>query len=305
MEKDRGISYIVPAFNEENAIVQTLEQLIQTLKQIGLPYEVIVVNDGSTDQTPTLVSGFPQVKLINHPMNIGYGNALKSGIRHVRYEWIAIIDADGTYPIEDLPKLIAEMENGFDMVIGVRTNMNTLDPVLKRMCRWIYRSILRSFVTVDIQDANSGFRVFKRDLVVSFLPYLCGSFSFTTSLTVLAVGNDYFVKQVPVTSKPRVGKSKIHHLRDSIRTFQFIIQGMTFYNPIKFFMVLAFAMIFFVCIPAMIFACFRMHTLSLYYIIFGATVILLFALGTLGDIIRVSMLRVTEHNPPHPHKELK
>jgi glycosyltransferase involved in cell wall biosynthesis len=291
-----GISFIMPAFNEGPAIVVSLERLIKSLAGIKLPCEIILVNDGSTDNTRLLLSKFTDVKIINHPVNVGYGNALKSGIRTARYDWVGIVDADGSYPIEDLPKLIAEMQNGFDMVIGIRANMEQLDKPVKRMSRWLYGKVLNLVVKCNIADANSGFRVFKREMALSFLPFLCGTFSFTTSLTILATGNYFFVKQVPIQYHPRTGKSKVKHVRDSIRTLQYIVQGITFFNPIKFFMILSVCMIFVVCIPAMVFAVFRMPTLSLYYIIFGTTVTVLIALGALGDIIRISMIKAREHN---------
>lgn len=285
---EKGISFIVPVFNEEMGIVNSLERLIKTLTEINLPYEVIVINDGSTDNTKSLVAQFVKVKIFNHPVNIGYGNALKLGIRKARYNWVGIVDADGSYPIEDLPKFINEMQNGFDMVIGVRANMRERDKLVKRMFRWAYRTILKLVVKGNIDDANSGFRVFNREMASGFLPFLCGTFSFTTSLTILAMGNYFFIKQIPIQYHPRVGNSKVRHVRDSIHTLQYIVQGITFFNPIKFFMILSVCMIFLVCIPAMVFAVFHMHTLSLYYMIFGTAVTLLLAIGVLGDIVRIS-----------------
>jgi len=292
--RKQEISYVVPAFNEEASIDNTLRRLVKVLSETGISYEIILVNDGSKDNTKELAAQFLEVKTINHPVNIGYGNALKSGIKNARYEWIGIVDADGSYPIEDIPQLINEMQSGFDMVIGSRINTAQMDKPVKKFFRWIYKTILKFVVKGSIEDANSGFRIFKRDMAVSLLPFLCGTFSFTTSLTILAMGNDFFVKHIPIQYHPREGKSKVHHIRDSVRTLQYIVQGITFFNPIKFFMLLSFCMVLIVCIPAMFLALFRMHTLSLYYMIFGTTVTLLVALGILGDIIRISVMKVTE-----------
>jgi len=293
--QSQGISYVVPAFNEESSIIGTLQRLNKTLSETGIPHEIVLVNDGSRDKTKELAAQFPEVRVINHPINIGYGNALKSGIKSARYEWIGIVDADGSYPIEDIPQLITEMQNGFDMVIGSRINTGQMDKPVKKIFRWIYKTILKLVVKGSIEDANSGFRIFKRDMATSLLPFLCGTFSFTTSLTILAMGNDFFVKHIPIQYHPREGKSKVNHIRDSVRTLQYIVQGITFFNPIKFFMILSFCMVIIVCIPAMLLALFRMQTLSLYYMIFGTTVTLLIALGVLGDIIRISLIKVTEN----------
>jgi len=292
MALKHGISYIVPAFNEEFGILDTIDRLHNTLKMLNIPYEIIVVNDGSQDKTKEIAERCNNIVLINHPVNIGYGNSLKSGIQNARYDWIGIIDADGSYPIEEIPNFVKEMNNGFDMVIGARKNTGKIDKLIKKLFRWIFKNIIMIVIKNNIEDANSGFRMFKRNLAMNFFPFLCGTFSFTTSLTILAMGKACFVKYIPINYHPRKGSSKVRHLRDSLQTLQYIVQGITFFNPIKFFAILSFCMILAVCIPAMIFALFRMHTLSLYYMVFGTTVTLLIALGVLGDIIRISLTQI-------------
>src|SRR3989339_576763 len=98
------ISFVIPAYNEAGGILETLQRITKTLSALPNQTEVIVVNDGSRDETAALVSAFGQgVKLISHPINIGYGNALKTGIRAAQYEYVGITDADGTYEVEDIP----------------------------------------------------------------------------------------------------------------------------------------------------------------------------------------------------------
>jgi len=283
-----GLSFIIPAYNEHANIAGTLRRTQQVLASLDIPTEIVLVDDGSTDGTPEAAQQVAGVKVISHPVNIGYGNALKTGIRAAHHGWVGIVDADGTYPIEDIPKLVDEMRKGFDMVIGLRTNVSEMDLPVKRGFRWVFKTIVKLFVGKNIHDPNSGLRVFKRELAVGLFPFLCGTFSFTTSLTILATGMSCFIKYVPVTYSPRGGKSKVRHIRDSLRTLQYIVQGITFFNPIKFFLILSVLMILFVCIPAMVLAVFWMHTLSLYYMIFGTTVVLLIGLGVLGDIVRIS-----------------
>lgn len=295
MNSCNGISYIVPTYNEEESIGTTVERLHLTLSALEIPYEIIIVNDGSRDKTRERAERSQNVTIVNHPINTGYGNALKSGILNAQYEWIGIIDADGSYPVEDIPRLVCEMQNGFDMVIGARQNTEKLDGAVKRIFRRIYKTILKLVVKATIEDANSGFRMFKRELALNFFPFLCGTFSFTTSLTILAMGQSYFIKHIPIEYHPRKGTSKVRHIRDSIRTAQYIIQGVTFYNPIKFFMALTLLMILIVYIPAMILATFSMHTFSLYYVFFGTTITFLVALGVLADIVRISLVQRTSH----------
>ncbi len=288
MDNKLGLSFIVPAYNEEASVTYTLSRLKETLTNIEIPFEIILVNDGSSDETLMKAKKFNDVRIINHPVNIGYGNAIKSGLKVAQYDWIGITDADGTYPIEALPAFVSEMEKGFDMVIGLRSNISDLDRSGKRFFRWIFNSIIRLLITKDIKDPNSGFRLLKRDMALTLYPFLCGTFSFTTSLSIIASGLHFFIQYIPINYSARNGRSKVRHIRDSVKTIQYIVQGITFFNPIKFFLFLAVFMILIVCIPAMLIALFNMHTLSLYYMIFGTAVTLLIALGVIGDIIRVS-----------------
>lgn len=100
------LSILIPAYNEAASIKQTIEQIQAVMQQTSTPYEIIVINDGSTDGTAARVAE-TGVQLINHPTNGGYGRALKTGMRHAQYEWIAIVDADATYPLDRLPDLIS------------------------------------------------------------------------------------------------------------------------------------------------------------------------------------------------------
>ncbi|MBF0466915.1 MAG: glycosyltransferase family 2 protein [Nitrospirae bacterium] len=289
MQREKhGLSFIVPIYNEESGIIGTYNRLYETLGTLDMPWEIILVDDGSKDNTSELIKNLNEAVIIRHPVNIGYGNALKTGIKHAQYNWIGTVDADGTYPIEAIPELLREMGNGFDMVIASRLNTAMIDTAIKRIFRFIFKLLVNGIFRNEIEDPNSGLRIFTKSLVSVFLPFLCGTFSFTTSLTLLAVGMSYFVKYVPVQYCCRQGTSKVRHIRDSIKTLQYIIQGITFYNPIKFFLLLSLAMIVLVCIPAMAIAMLRMLTLSLYYMIFGTAVTLLIGLGVLGDIIRIS-----------------
>jgi glycosyltransferase involved in cell wall biosynthesis len=279
---------LVPAYNEQGGIRDTLVELSAVLGALGRPFEVIVVNDGSRDDTAAQAASVPGVRVISHPVNIGYGNALKTGILNARHEWIGIIDADGTYPCQDLPRLLEQMDKGFNMVVGERSNIHEHDRPLKNVMRRIYKASIRFLAGNDIRDPNSGFRIFEKRIALEFFDFLCGTFSFTTGLTILAFEKPYFVCYVPIQYQERVGKSHVRHVRDSIRTIQLIIQGVTYYNPLKFFVLLALAMVGLVGFPAMCLAMLNFFTLSGYYMIFGCTVSLLLGLGLVGDIVRVT-----------------
>ena len=289
--EQEGLSFIIPAYNEEQGISATIETLDKSLKNAGIDYEIIVVNDGSTDQTYENAKNFNDIRIISHPVNAGYGRAIKTGISNSKYNWIGIIDADGTYPIDIIPQLIQHMEKGFDMVIAERINLDDHDSFLKGFFRKIYKTIVKITFHADLKDPNSGLRIFSKKIAMIHFPFLCNTFSFTTSLTTLFYGRGAFIGHVPITYKTRFGKSKVHNIRDSFTTILLIIQGLTFYNPILFFLLLSIGIIIFICIPAMILAMASMHTLSLYYMVFGSLISVLIAFGILVDAVRISSVK--------------
>ncbi|MDP6786435.1 MAG: glycosyltransferase family 2 protein [Rhodospirillales bacterium] len=284
----RGLSYIVPAYNEEDAVVETLEKLNNVLSRLDVPSEIILVNDGSLDGTLELAKRCSDVRIISHPVNTGYGSALKTGILAARYPWIGIVDADGTYDIEQTPSLVEKMEGGFDMAVAARKNIYEIDRPVKRFFRRLMLSFLNLIIAAKIEDPNSGFRIFTKELAIKFFPFLCNSFSFTTSLTVFALGEAYFVCYVPVEYSHRAGKSKVRHFRDTLRMVQLIIQGVTFTNPVKFFLILAVCLVLFVGLPAMALALAGWDILAHYYLAVGVAAVFLVGLGVIGDIVRIS-----------------
>src|SRR3989344_9297655 len=129
------ISIVVPVYNEENAIKDTLERLKKIGPKLGT-FEIIAVNDGSTDKTLSILKNISGIKVVNSPYNLGYGASLKKGIREAQGDWIAITDADGTYPIEDLPALNQYIPE-YDMVVGSRTGKNVHVPFFRKPAKWI------------------------------------------------------------------------------------------------------------------------------------------------------------------------
>ena len=162
MPERNGLSFVVPAYNEEEGIRETLEELEDVLSSTGLDYEIIVVDDASRDRTAEIVAGIHRITLISHPVNMGYGKALKTGIEKAKYDWVGIVDADGTYPLEQISHLVEEMSKGFDMVIASRGNIEDYDGLIKGLSRRIYKLLVNSLSGHKIDDPNSGLRIFRR-----------------------------------------------------------------------------------------------------------------------------------------------
>lgn len=286
-----GISFVVPVYNEEGAVRQTLERLDATLRQIGLPYEIIVVDDGSRDASASIAASVQGVQVVRHLTNCGYGAALKTGIRHASREWVGIVDADGTYPIERLPDLVAKMREGFDMVVAKRENVLELDGVAKRIFRKTFIRLINALLNRKVDDPNSGFRMFKRDLALYFMPFLCDKFSFTTSISIFFFGDGLFVTYLPIEYSERTGRSKVSHLRDTLRTGQLVMQGVMHSNPVKFAMIMALAVVVAGALPAGLLMLAGAETAGWLYFATVVMVDLVFSLGLFFDVLRITMIR--------------
>jgi polyisoprenyl-phosphate glycosyltransferase len=234
------ISIVIPALDEEGAIASTIVGLQRILEAEGLiPYEIVVVDDGSSDATAKL-AGDSGARVVSHPHNVGYGRSLKDGILAARYDTIVITDADGTYPIETVPKLVREYQRGFDMVVGAREGEHYRQSIIKSPLRAILKFIVEFSAARRVPDVNSGLRVFSRATAISYFRHLCDTFSFTTSMTLAYMMNSRFVHYVPIIYLERDGQSKVRLFRDSMRTMQYIIEAATYYNPLKIFSFFAF-----------------------------------------------------------------
>ena len=231
------ISLLIPAFNEEESIKGTIENAKLLFKNLKIKnFEIIVINDGSTDKTGEYAKK-TGVKIITHPQNLGYGFSLKNGIRNARYETIIITDADHTYPLSEVPNLYTEYKKGFDMVVGKRIGYR--ESIIKTILRKILKLVVEFAAGRKIPDINSGLRIFNRDTIKEYLPHLCETFSFTTSATLAYMMNGKFVSYVPVNYGKRMGKSKVNLIKDSFKTIFYIMQTVTYYNPLKIFMLFA------------------------------------------------------------------
>lgn len=230
------ISVVIPAYNEADAVGETVRTALRAMDSAGIRgTEVVVVDDGSTDKTAE-VARKAGARIVSHPQRAGYGCSLKDGIRAAEHNTIVIIDADGTYPVKELPLLVKTYEDGYDMVVGARQGEHYHQSFMKKLSRSILKALVEFASGSEIADINSGMRVFSRSTIMSCFSRLCDSFSFTTSLTLAYVMMGRFVAHVPVPYDKRVGTSKVRHVRDALRTMQFIVEAVVFYNPLKMFM---------------------------------------------------------------------
>ncbi len=232
----KGVSLIIPALNEEKSIAQVITDTESSLKAADMPFEIIVVDDGSDDQTSAIAIRH-NVQLIKHPARGGYGMSLRDGIFAAKYDWIAIIDADQSYPAKRIGEFVKYLKD-FDMVVGARTGKAYQESLIKFPMRKVFHSLCEFVTGRKIPDANSGFRAFRKETVMKFKDNFCLGFSFTTTITLAFHLNGYFVKYIPIDYYERKGKSHVKLIQDSLRTTQIITQAILYYNPIKLFLLL-------------------------------------------------------------------
>jgi len=233
-----AFSVLVPAYNEEEGILETLTDLRERLAPLADKSEIIVIDDGSTDRTRALLEGFSGIDVVRHDRNLGYGAALKTGIRKARYPLIVITDADGTYPNERIPELV-RLADSAEMVVGSRTGGNVDSQGLRSIPKWFLKRFAEWLVRREIPDINSGLRVFRRDAVAEFIGILPDTFSFTTTITLAMLTSGRTVHYEPIDYRRRVGKSKIRPIRDTLRIAQLILRTGMYFAPLRVFLPVA------------------------------------------------------------------
>lgn len=230
-----GLSLVIPAFEEEEGIGAVLAEAEEALRSLDIPHEIIVVDDHSGDRTAEIAEA-AGATVVRNPERGGYGYALMRGIRRARYPAVAIADADGSYPLRDLPRLFAHYREGVLMVVGARQGRHLDTSSGVRLGRRLFRLFTEFIVGRRVPDLNSGMRIFERDAVLPLFPYMSNGYSFTTSITLLFMLNALPVRYVPIEYRPRRGRSKVRLVRDSLRALQIVVSIAVRLNPIKIFL---------------------------------------------------------------------
>lgn len=235
------LTVVIPAYNEEKGIAQIMTRTLavrEALKAVGVEeFELLVVNDGSRDQTrqvaEELAEKDPDVRVINHPVNRGYGAALKTGFSQARGELIGFLDADGTYPPESFPELCRVALADGDLVIGSRmAGAESKMPAVRRIGNWLFATLLSVLGWERVTDSASGMRVFRKDKLDRMYP-LPDGLNLTPVMSTRAIQEGLKVREVPITYSERVGRSKLSALRDGTVFLQSMIWTVMAYNPVR------------------------------------------------------------------------
>lgn len=243
------ISFIVPVYNEEIGVQTVIKQLCEFTQNLAGKHEIIIVNDGSTDKTAEILSVYKHIKILKNPRNRGYGYSLKRGVRAASNEWIAIIDADCTYPIDQFPAMM-EQADDHDMVVAARTGESVAIPMIRRPAKKFINLLANYLVSYRIPDLNSGMRLFKKERALEFMNLYPDGFSFTTTITMSFLSKGYPVYFHPINYYKRQGSSKIAPFKDMQNFLITITRTILYFNPLKVFLPLS--LIFFLLAVAVL-----------------------------------------------------
>ena len=221
----KNISIIMPCFNEEESIPIVIPRMLDSLDQLKNSqriedYELIVVNDKSTDQSMTLLKGYGEKVKLCHTkegFSRGYGRALKTGFSQAKGQWIGFLDMDNSYRPEDISLFIDEMDQGdSDFIMGVRLFNDKGMSFIRGAGNWFYMFLARIFYGSSLCDVCSGYRFFHRNHLKSILNISEDGLNFSIHLTLKIIIQNIFIKQVPIHYDRRLGFSKLSIIWDGL-----------------------------------------------------------------------------------------
>lgn len=230
---DFDLCVIIPAHNEEGAVEMTVARVREVLAPLSIRHEIILVDDGSKDGTRAAAER-AGARVIASPVNRGYGWALKRGIGASQSAYVAILDADGTYPPEVLPHFL-ELAQSAEMVVGDRSNAMNNVPWIRRPAKWVLSKLANFLARQKIPDLNSGLRVFQRAPLERFLALLPDGFSFTSTITLCMICSYMRVDYVPIDYGKRIGNSKIRAV-DFFNFVMLVLRIVMLFQPLRIFM---------------------------------------------------------------------
>lgn len=234
------VTVVLPALNEVGHIGAEVDRITKALKDSPYTFEILVIDDGSTDGTGDAVEGLPFVRLMRFPVNRGSGTARRIGSQEAYGEYVVWTDADMTYPNERIPELVDILKTGrAQQVVGARTTEEGTHKLLRVPAKWTIRKLAEYLTSSQIPDLNSGLRAFRRADALPYLGLLPTGFSCVTTITLAFLSNGLVVEYMPIDYAKRAGKSHFHPVRDAYRYILQVVRMVTFFEPLRVFAPLA------------------------------------------------------------------
>lgn len=233
---DVDVSIVLPVFNESGHLRDEIDRIRKAMDNAAYTYEIIVVDDGSTDESGERLQEIDGIRLIRFGQNRGSGAARRWGTDQARGRVVVWTDVDMTYPNDEIPAMVAELESsGLDQLVGARTSEQGTMKLLRTPAKWLIRRLASYLARVRIPDLNSGLRVFRRDVATQFLYLLPRGFSCVTTITMAFLANGYSVGYRPIDYFPREGESKFHWWKDTTRYLLQVVRMALMWEPVRVF----------------------------------------------------------------------
>jgi polyisoprenyl-phosphate glycosyltransferase len=239
---DLDVSIILPVYNEVEHLAQEVDRVRRAMDASDYSYEIIIVDDGSTDGSGELALSLPDVRVIRFLQNRGSGSARKAGTTAARGRVTVWTDVDMTYPNDTIPRLVKELD-GYDQVVGARTTEEGTMKGLRVPAKWFIRRLASFLSGTKIPDLNSGFRAFRTDVARQYVRHLPAGFSCVTTMTMTFLSGGYSVKYIPIEYGKRAGKSKFHPIKDTRRYGIQVVRMVLSYNPLRLFLPTGFGLL--------------------------------------------------------------
>lgn len=236
MKKPASISIIVPFYNEEAVIGKVLTDLKLYMDTQNQEYEIIAINDGSTDNGGSIASAIDTIRVINHFQNRGYGAAIKSGVKSSTYDWIVWYDGDGQHRPDHISK-VSEIQGDEQMVVGARSKDK--NPSIRKPGKKLLYIIANYLVDTKIPDLNSGLRMVHKDAFQKFEHLYPDGFSISTTITLSLLKGKIPVRYTPIEIEARTGSTSTVKAQDAFRMLSLIFRIITLFSPMRVFLPLA------------------------------------------------------------------
>ena len=243
------VTIVLPCYNEGEHVLLEIERITTAMLTSGLSYELLCIDDASTDNTLEVLKGaqhhYPNIRLLPFRRNGGSGTARRIGTQQATGEIVVWTDADMTYENERIPELVRLLieDPTYDQVVGARTTEEGTHKWARVPAKWLIRKVAERLTNQQIPDLNSGLRAFRRSVALPYLRLLPAGFSCVTTITIAFLSNQHDILYVPTAYAKRAGTSKFHFVSDAYRYILQVLRMVMYFDPLKVLMPLALWMV--------------------------------------------------------------